>query len=105
LQVVIGPVADQLAGDIRRHLRAPTPQSADAAALLAALGGAGNIRDVAAASTRLLFAIKDDAAVNETALSAAAPRGFARPSRGSLHVLIGPQAQQTLEQLRIQLAP
>lgn len=108
LQVVVGPIADQLAGDIRRELRSPSRQagdSADTAALLAALGGAGNIRNVAAASTRLLFAIKDDAAVNETALSAAAPRGFGRPSRGSLHVLIGPQTQQALDQLRILLAP
>jgi len=106
LQVVVGPVADQLAGDIRRQLRAPSQQageSADTAALLAALGGARNIRNVAAASTRLLFEIKDDAAVNETALSAAASRGFARPSRGSLHVLIGPRAQQALDQLRVQL--
>jgi N-acetylglucosamine PTS system EIICBA or EIICB component len=107
LQVVVGPVADQLAGDIRRQLRAPSRQageSADMTALLAALGGAGNIRNVAAASTRLLFEINDDAAVNETALSAAAPRGFARPSRRSLHVLIGPEAQQALDQLRVQRA-
>jgi PTS system N-acetylglucosamine-specific IIC component len=106
LQVVVGPVADQLAGDIRRQLRAPPQQafeSADMAALLAALGGAGNIRDVEAASTRLLFEIKEGAAVNETALSAAAPRGFARPSHGSLHVLVGPRAQQLLDQLRVKL--
>ena len=107
LQVVVGPVADQLAGDIRRQLRATSRvagDSTDTAALLAALGGAGNIRNAAAASTRLLFEIRDDAAVNEAALSAAAPRGFARPASGSLHVLVGPEAQQALDQLRIQPA-
>jgi N-acetylglucosamine PTS system EIICBA or EIICB component len=107
LQVVVGPIADQLAGDIRRHLRAPSGnagESVDPASLLAALGGTGNIRDVTAASTRLLFTIGDEAAVDESALSVAAPRGFARPSRGSLHVLIGPEVQRTHEALRILLA-
>ncbi len=96
LQVVVGPVADQLAGDIRRHLRTPPRNAgnrADPIALLAALGGAGNVRDVAEASTRLLFEIEDDAAVDESALSAAAPRGFARPAPGSLHVLDRPAAR------------
>ncbi|MGH8130336.1 MAG: N-acetylglucosamine-specific PTS transporter subunit IIBC, partial [Steroidobacteraceae bacterium] len=100
LQVVVGPVADQLAGAIRVSLRARPPaggEQANATPLLAALGGATNIRSVEIASTRLLVAINDDTAVDEAALSAAAPRGFARPARGSLHVLVGPQARQTHE--------
>ncbi len=103
LQVVVGPIADQLAGDIKRQMRTQAlaaGESLDPGRLLAAIGGAGNVRDIAVASTRLLFTIKDEGAVDESALSAAAPRGFARPSQGSLHVLIGPQAQQAHEALQ-----
>lgn len=107
LQVVVGPIADQLAGDIRRNLRSRSQdagESIDPVPLLAALGGTGNVRDFAAASTRLLFTIRDAAAVDEQALSAAAPRGFARPSRESLHVLVGPRAGQIQEALRALIA-
>ncbi|HEX9707295.1 MAG TPA: N-acetylglucosamine-specific PTS transporter subunit IIBC [Steroidobacteraceae bacterium] len=97
LQVVVGPIADQLAGEIKRHLRSQSRdagESVDPVPLLAALGDAGNVREAAVASTRLLFTIKDEGAVDESALSAAAPRGFARPSQGSVHVLIGPKAER-----------
>ena len=102
LQVVVGPVADQLAGAIRSSLRttaSPGREPVDAAPLLAALGGGANIRGIETASTRLLIAINDDAAVDEAALSFAAPRGFARPARGSLHVLVGPEAGRTQDAL------
>jgi len=93
LQVVVGPVADQLAGEIRRGLRggpAGASPSLDYAALLAALGGAANVRAVDANATRLLVGVAEDARVDETALAAASPRGFARPARGSVHVIVGP---------------
>jgi PTS system N-acetylglucosamine-specific IIC component len=95
LQVVVGPVADQLAGELRQALRGarPTdPAAMNAAALLAALGGAGNLRAVKAFSTRLLVEVADDARIDGRALEAAAPRGSARPSPGSVHVIVGPGA-------------
>jgi PTS system N-acetylglucosamine-specific IIC component len=96
LQVVVGPIADQLAGEMRRLLRRPeagVQAGLDPGALLAALGGAGNLRRVDVASTRLLVAVADDARVDEPALAAASPRGFARPAPGSVHVLVGPAAR------------
>ena len=93
LQVVVGPVADQLAGQMRRSLRASASSGAtaiDTSALLAALGGAGNVSAIEAFSTRLLVTVADDARVDPDALARASPRGFARPSRGSIHVLAGP---------------
>ncbi len=93
LQVVVGPVADQLAGEIRKGLRSVPPGASpapDCAALLAALGGATNVRSVEANSTRLLIGVADDLRVDEAALAAASPRGFARPSKGSVHVIVGP---------------
>jgi PTS system N-acetylglucosamine-specific IIC component len=92
LQVVVGPVADQLAGELRKALRGARPAgpaALDAAALLAALGGAGNLSDVKAFSTRLLVTVADDALVDARALEAAAPRGCARPSPGSVHIIVG----------------
>jgi PTS system N-acetylglucosamine-specific IIC component len=98
MQVVVGPVADQLAGAIRRRLREVEPAAGgnpDPAQLLAALGGPGNVRTVEAASTRLLIAVNDDGAVDGQALLQAGIRGVARPVRGSVQLLIGPQATVT----------
>ena len=100
LQVVVGPVADQLAGEIRKGLRSIPPGASpalDCAALLAALGGATNVRSVEANSTRLLIGVADDLGVDEAALAGASPRGFARPSTGSLHVIVGPGVADSRE--------
>ncbi len=102
LQVVVGPVADKLAGQMRRSLRASAPSratGADPAALLAALGGAGNVSAIENFSTRLLVTVADDARVDPRALEAACLRGFARPSPGSVQVLVGPGAASTGEAL------
>jgi N-acetylglucosamine PTS system EIICBA or EIICB component len=110
LQVVVGPIADQLAGDIRSYLaRNPAPagtsasagaaspanrsmpQSATAwsavAALAEAVGGAQHIAHVEAAHARVLLTLNAGAVVDEAALTALGVRGFARPSAGSLHLL------------------
>jgi N-acetylglucosamine PTS system EIICBA or EIICB component len=102
LQVVVGPVADQLAADMRRALRAgpaPGPVAFDARRLLAALGGPENVTSVDMASTRLLVAVADDGRVDDAALAAASPRGFARTEPGRLHVLIGPAAAPARDEL------
>jgi PTS system N-acetylglucosamine-specific IIC component len=107
LQVVVGPVADQLAGDMRRTLRAPAATAlvqGDAAALLSALGGRANLASIDAASTRLLLTVAEDALVDERALAAASPRGFARPAAGRVHVLVGPAAPRARDELAALLA-
>src|SRR5262245_43471315 len=103
LQVVVGPVADLLAADMRRSLHAGAGTAAaalEASALLAALGGAANVTAIDAASTRLLVAVADDGRIDEPALAAAAPRGFARSAAGRVQVLVGPAADQAQELLR-----
>jgi len=104
LQVVVGPIADQLAADMRRNLHAlpgpdPSPAAPDANALLAALGGSDNLASVESASTRLLVAVADDGRVDEAALAAASPRGFARAAPGRVHVIIGPAAGRARDEL------
>jgi PTS system N-acetylglucosamine-specific IIC component len=117
VQVVVGPVADQLASEIRTALKsgggtAPPAQlastaravtaevtSVDAppadarllARVLAALGGRGNIADVELRSSRLCVSVRDPAAVDETAL-ASSVRAVARPAPGSIHLVVGPGA-------------
>ncbi|HEX6398446.1 MAG TPA: N-acetylglucosamine-specific PTS transporter subunit IIBC, partial [Steroidobacteraceae bacterium] len=117
VQVVVGPVADQLASEIRAALKkgdaaappaAVTSAAADApvdlpradappadgrllARVLAALGGRGNIEELELRSSRLCVSVRDPAAVDETAL-ASSVRGLARPSPRSIHLVVGPGA-------------
>ncbi len=100
LQVILGPIADQVAGEMRAVLRAGASEGAAPAQLLAALGGAANVSDVQQASTRLCFTVRDDAAVMDKALDALGARGVARPNSKRVHVLIGPKASDMLAALR-----
>lgn len=106
LQVVLGPIADQVAGKIRAALRAaPAPTMATppaaapptavaveatrAAEMLTALGGAANVLEVAPAAGRLLVRTARSALVDEEALLAAGLRGIARPRQDSVQLLLG----------------
>ena len=94
LQVVLGPIADQVAGELRAFVRSgdSNVDQAFAARLLRALGGRANVVDVAAASTRLLVTLRDDSTLDEVALQSLDLRGIARPAPRQLHLLVGPQA-------------
>jgi len=121
LQVVVGPVADQLAGEIRAVLRTagpPGPVSAtggsrgssapsdirrsaggagtgvDAARLLAALGGRANVRAVEAVAGRLRVSVGDTGRIDAGAVRELGLRGLALPAPGVAHVLTGPGAPE-----------
>jgi PTS system N-acetylglucosamine-specific IIC component len=114
LQVVVGPIADQLAGEIRSSLRqagvqpaarsssasagapntAKSPFDAKAlAALIDALGGAANIRSVEARANRLRLEVADVSIVDQAAAKSAGARGVAIPAPGVVHLLTGPGAE------------
>jgi PTS system N-acetylglucosamine-specific IIC component len=112
LQVVVGPIADQLAGDIRAALRgrqapatAPTaaPTAIDPAELAAALarhfGGRANIVGAEVYSTRLVAQLRDAAAVDWEAIESAA-RGAVRVGESTCHVIVGDKAAETVAALR-----
>jgi N-acetylglucosamine PTS system EIICBA or EIICB component len=102
LQVVVGPIADQLASDIRAEVKAPTadaPPAISANTLLEALGGRANVRDVKLAASRLLIAVKDADAVVDSRIAALTVRGVARPARNSLHFVLGPSAGALFQEL------
>jgi PTS system N-acetylglucosamine-specific IIC component len=124
LQVVVGTMADQVAGEIRSALHgaassaavpgvaAPPPalatpapdtlavQPADAAALLAALGGRANVRGVEAAASRLRVSVGDAALVDRAAIHDLGLRGVAIPRAGCVHVIVGPAANLTCAALK-----
>jgi PTS system N-acetylglucosamine-specific IIC component len=114
LQVVLGPVADQVAEQIRRHIKDigsgefttsrtaighektfdVVPPVVDAElddGLLRAFGGRHNVEGIArVARTRLRVQVREDAAVDASAVIAAAPRGAVRVAPGRWHVLVAP---------------
>jgi PTS system N-acetylglucosamine-specific IIC component len=121
LQVVLGPIADQVAGEIRAAMaggapvapitvKAPAaaapkalPTAADddrAEALVGALGGFANIEAVGACSSRLRLVVRDNAIVDEAALAALDSRGVVRVGERAVHVVLGPDAERIGEAVR-----
>jgi PTS system N-acetylglucosamine-specific IIC component len=122
LQVVVGAMADQVAGEIRSALHGaassaavpgvaapalatPAPDTlavppADAAALLAALGGRANVRGVEAAASRLRVSVGDAALLDRAAIRGLGLRGVAIPRAGCVHVIVGPAANATCAALK-----
>lgn len=99
LQVIIGPQADQVAGEMRDALRARTDLGG-ASQLLAALGGPTNIAESKAVSSRLCFTVHSDSDVIDSALAAVGLRGIVRPAANRVHAVIGPEAAGTLAAIR-----
>ena len=130
LQVVIGPVAEQIAGEMREALEhmpcgaaarasaasapkeegpsavaEPVPARALIDGLLAAIGGPQNVREVNPVSSRLRIAVADANRVDTGALQRLGLRGSALVAPHSLHVIVGPAAAATCTALRELLAP
>ena len=103
LQVVLGPIADSVAMEMRAAAgplsaavavaeSRPTVTAADPAPWLAALGGRGNIFASGAASSRLWVDLADPARADEAALRQLGVRMIARPSANALHLILGADA-------------
>ena len=125
LQVVLGPIADQVAGELRAVLRgggtstaAAVPSGGGLSAatvvsssndalpsrLLQALGGDQNVAKLEGSATRILATLRDGALASEDDLRAFGLRGIARPSPLSIHLLMGPEAAGVLQEMRRLLA-
>jgi PTS system N-acetylglucosamine-specific IIC component len=100
LQVVLGPIADAVAMEMRAAAGplaagettsvAPSKQTAavDVTPWLNALGGAGNVVESGAAATRLWLRLKDPKQLDEAALRKLGVRMIARPVAGTVQLLI-----------------
>ncbi|MDR6626808.1 phosphotransferase system IIB component, partial [Caulobacter segnis] len=105
-----------VAGEIRAALGAPPPKAqaqtqhqaqaqpsqapsapsaqdeAKAKAILAALGGPANLREVSASSSRLRLLLQKPANLDEPALANAGARGCVHITDTLVHVVLGPDA-------------
>jgi PTS system N-acetylglucosamine-specific IIC component len=92
LQVVLGPVADQIAGEIRAAA-ARGAKGSGRERLLAILGGGDNVAGLSVRSSRILVEVKDAGKVAEAELKAWAPRGLVRTAPARWQIILGPGAQ------------
>jgi len=111
VQVVVGPIADQLASQIRSQWRAPStpapspapvaarpaemaaaPDNSTLVGVLAAVGGRDNVEGLHANSTRLVIQVRDAKGVDEASLGRLA-HAIARPTPTSVHLIVGPAAR------------
>ncbi|MBB3954104.1 N-acetylglucosamine-specific PTS transporter subunit IIBC [Novosphingobium sediminicola] len=74
------------------------------AAFVAALGGADNLVEVGACTTRLRLVVARQEAVDEAALKALGARGLIRPSAQGLQVVLGPQADSVASEMQAAIA-
>ncbi len=86
LQVVLGPVADQVAGEIRASLHGKSGVADDA--WFRALGGADNVEEVRQRSTRLILRLGDAGKLDRSALKRLGARAVKRSEAGRVHVLL-----------------
>jgi PTS system N-acetylglucosamine-specific IIC component len=102
LQVVLGPIADAVADEIKAVIGAgdaPRPQDPRTAVaegtpdlapdVLAALGGAGNVESVQRKAGRLCVRL-NQADIDPARLTALLPRGFVRTGSDTLQILLAP---------------
>lgn len=119
LQVILGPIADGVADEIRAAMSAegatpataPQPQAVSGSATarlpdeqverwLAALGGKANVREASlVAMTRLRLRVTDAASLDEAALHGLGVKGVQHVEEGLVHVLLGERADSVTASL------
>ncbi len=103
LQIVLGPIADQVAGEIRAWLATGairTPSTAPVESVLRALGGVRNISDWHGWAGRLSVTLRDPGLVDTATLVQSVPRGAAFVSATQAHLLVGPSLEAFLSHLQ-----
>ena len=70
-----------------------------AGGFISALGGAANLKNVDACTTRLRLQVVDNSKVDEAALKALGSRGLIKPAAGSVQVVLGPEAELVADQI------
>lgn len=70
------------------------------AAFVQALGGSGNLREIAACTTRLRLEVTDTSRVDDAKLAALGARGVLRLSGNRVQVVVGPEADMLASAMR-----
>lgn len=89
LQVVLGPIADQVAGDIRDRLGSATPDG-PAERIIAAVGGKANILAWHGGAGRISLLLRDELLADLAQVEAALSRGAAFVAPRRMHLIAGP---------------
>jgi PTS system N-acetylglucosamine-specific IIC component len=99
LQIVLGPIADQVAGELRAAAsRAPDHAPRETAAAIAnALRPAG-IRSAEICGSRLVVELEDSSRLVTAEIDRLPVRGWVAVGRG-IHIIIGPDAKKVLDAL------
>lgn len=102
LQVVLGPIADQVASEMRDAVaHAPSAVGGDdATSWMAALGGAENLRSIETCASRLRIEVREQGRVDARALERLGARGVVAVASHVLHIVIGPRAEAVANALR-----
>jgi PTS system N-acetylglucosamine-specific IIC component len=101
VQVVMGPIADQVADEIRTHLHATAAGATVAIGpLLEALGGTANLVAAELVADRVLLRVARPELVDRNSLDALIVRGATVSPAGVVHLLLGPQAPAVADSLR-----
>jgi N-acetylglucosamine PTS system EIICBA or EIICB component len=82
------------------QILAPLPTGARGPSFVTALGGAGNLTEVTACTTRLRLELLDNRAIDEPALKGLGSRGLLRSGTTGLQVVLGPIADQVAGEIR-----
>ncbi|MEO5772988.1 MAG: N-acetylglucosamine-specific PTS transporter subunit IIBC [Sphingomicrobium sp.] len=96
LQVVLGPIADRVAGEIRSNLRGGADHASD---WLAALGGRGNVEDMQQRASRLIVKLRNGGDLDEGRLRELGARAVAHGESGLVHLLIDSETADRLSRL------
>jgi PTS system N-acetylglucosamine-specific IIC component len=94
------PTPGREADETATRVAAPIGRQERASAFIVALGGAGNLTEVAACTTRLRLILADNTAIDEAALKQLGARGLLRASGNGLQVVLGPIADQVAGEMR-----
>jgi len=78
----------------------PVRDNSRAAQYLRGLGGKENIKTLDACATRLRVEVADDARVDNAVLKAAGARGVIKGAGGSVQVVIGPEVELILDEIK-----
>jgi len=100
LQVILGPIADAVADEIKAEVAGGGDDAPPSDALLAALGGGGNLRSVTVRASRVCIRVGDEARLDWPTLSGLGLRGVASAGQGVLHLIVGPDADQVAAPLQ-----
>jgi PTS system N-acetylglucosamine-specific IIC component len=94
------PTPGREAEDIAAQPMAPSSIDTRGGSFVVALGGAGNLTEVTACTTRLRLSVVDNRAIDEPALKRLGSRGVLRASTTGLQVVLGPIADQVAGEIR-----